>query len=176
MRAEIDSVPSSGGVYVVMRSSSEAPSFLALNPAGRFKGHDPTVPAEALRANWVDGAEVVYIGKANQLRRRLRQFADVGAGKPIGDWGGRLVWQLADSQKLLLAWKQTPGRVPREVEARYTVGHISHRRHHVIEARTAQVRVGRPKMSVPEQMLSDARICLARDMLCVCVTEIVRAH
>lgn len=117
VRAEIDSVPSSGGVYVVMRPSSEVPSFLASNPAGRFKGNDPTVPAEALRANWVDGAEVVYIGKADQLRRRLRQFADFGAGKPIGHWGGRLIWQLADSQRLLLAWNETPGRVPHVVEA-----------------------------------------------------------
>jgi hypothetical protein len=117
IRAEISSVPLLGGVYVVMRPSSEAPSFLESSPAGRFKGRDPTVPAEALRANWVDGAHVVYIGKADQLRRRLRQFADFGAGRPIGHWGGRLIWQLADSEELLVAWRETPGRVPREVEA-----------------------------------------------------------
>jgi hypothetical protein len=117
MRAEIDSVPSTGGVFVVMRTSDDAPAFLTSNPGGRFKDRDSTVSNEALRANWVDGARAVYIGKANQLRRRLRQFADFGAGRPVGHWGGRLIWQLATSEKLLVAWKLTPGRVPRDVEA-----------------------------------------------------------
>lgn len=70
----------------------------------------------ALRANWVDGAEVVYIGKADNLLRRLREFARFGEGEPIGHWGGRLIWQLSDSAELLVAWMETPGRVPRDVE------------------------------------------------------------
>jgi hypothetical protein len=69
-----------------------------------------------LARNWVDDAEVVYIGKADQLRRRLRQFADFGAGKPVGHWGGRLIWQLPNIDQLLVAWKETPGRVPIEAE------------------------------------------------------------
>lgn len=93
------------------------PEFLKANPGGRFKGKDPTVREQALSANWVERAEVVYIGKADELRRRLRQFADLGAGKPVGHWGGRLVWQLADSETLLVAWKETPGEVPVAVEA-----------------------------------------------------------
>lgn len=56
------------------------------------------------------------LGKANQLERRLKQFADFGAGKPVGHWGGRLIWQLPDSRRLLVAWRETPERVPREVE------------------------------------------------------------
>lgn len=70
----------------------------------------------ALGANWVDDAEVVYIGKADRLKRRLTQFADFGAGKPIGHWGGRLIWQLPRTDQLLVAWRETPGRVPLEVE------------------------------------------------------------
>jgi hypothetical protein len=42
---------------------------------------------------------------------------DFGAGKPIGHWGGRLIWQLPNIDALLVAWKETPGRVPVEVEA-----------------------------------------------------------
>lgn len=65
---------------------------------------------------------MVYIGKADNLRRRLREFACFGEGAPIGHWGGRLVWQIADSTELLVAWKGTPGRVPRDVEAEMITG------------------------------------------------------
>jgi hypothetical protein len=76
--------PSSGGVYVITYSGGNPISFAERSCGGWFKGKDPTVPREALIANWVDGAEVVHIGKADQLKRRLTQFADFGAGKPIG--------------------------------------------------------------------------------------------
>lgn len=106
----------SGGVYVITYGGGNPDTFAERSCGGRFKGKDPTVSREALIANWVDDAEVVYIGKADQLRRRLVQFADFGAGKPIGHWGGRLIWQLPNIDSLLVAWKETPGRVPREVE------------------------------------------------------------
>jgi hypothetical protein len=72
---------------------------------------------DALVSNWVPGAEVVYIGKADQLRRRLVQFADFGAGRPVGHWGGRLIWQLADVAALQVAWKATPDCLPIAAEA-----------------------------------------------------------
>ena len=53
---------------------------------------------------WVPGARVIYIGKADQLQRRLRQYLDFGAGKPVGHWGGRLIWQLSGSENLEFAW------------------------------------------------------------------------
>jgi hypothetical protein len=68
---------------VITYSGGNPISFAEQSCGGWFKGKDPTVPREALIANWVDGAEVVYIGKADQLKRRLTQFADFGAGKPI---------------------------------------------------------------------------------------------
>jgi hypothetical protein len=111
-------VPPSGGVYVVYREGRAPAEYLDANPGGRFKGRDPSVDSEALRENWVEGAEVVYIGKADNLRRRLREYRRFGQGAPIGHWGGRLIWQLADSGELLVAWKETPGEVPREVETR----------------------------------------------------------
>jgi len=111
MRSRIGELAQVGGVYAVVRESREAPVFLDVNPGGHFKGQDPTVPRETLLANWVEGAEVVYFGKANELRRRLREFADFGAGRPISHWGGRLIWQLADSDALLVAWKPTPSGI-----------------------------------------------------------------
>lgn len=109
-------IPITGGVYVVSYSGRAPVAFLPSNPGGRFKGRDPSVSAEALVANWHD-AYVVYIGKADQLRRRIHQFAGFGSGKPTGHWGGRLIWQLAQPNLLRIAWKETPDRVPVEVEA-----------------------------------------------------------
>lgn len=107
--------PAAGGVYVVAYGG--APQFASESCGGWFKGKNPSISAEALSANWVEGAEVVYIGKADVLKRRLTEFADFGAGKPIGHWGGRLIWQLDDVAALRVAWKETPGRVPAMVEA-----------------------------------------------------------
>jgi hypothetical protein len=102
--SKLEPVPHGPGAYVVSRSSTDAPSFLPTSPAGHFKGKDPSVPTERLRAEWVDGATIIYIGKADVLRRRLHQYARFGAGEPVGHWGGRLIWQLADSGELLVAW------------------------------------------------------------------------
>src|SRR4051794_30151255 len=58
-------VPSAPAAYVVYRPSAGPPRFRRENPGGRFKGQNPTVSAETLRAEWVLGARVVYIGKAD---------------------------------------------------------------------------------------------------------------
>ena len=92
------------------------PSFLSVSLGGRFKGKDPTVSSRELCENWVTGTPVVYIGKATSLRARLRQYRDFGNGKPVGHWGGRYIWQLADAAELLVAWKPTAGE-PRTIEA-----------------------------------------------------------
>jgi hypothetical protein len=103
-RSDFTAVPSSPAVYVIYRPCQEPRSFLPANPGGRFKGKDPSLPAATLDSNWIPGAHVVYIGKADVADRRLEQFARFGAGEPVGHWGGRLTWQLADSDELLVAW------------------------------------------------------------------------
>lgn len=108
--------PTTGGVYVVTYKAESPVTFSDRSCGGWFKGKDPSVTMDALIANWVDGAEVVYIGKADQLRRRLTQYADFGAGKPVGHWGGRLIWQLRYTDQLIVGWKETPGHIPVEVE------------------------------------------------------------
>lgn len=112
-----DPCPDVGGVYVVARVDGSPPSFLTKSCGGWFKDRDPTVSLGELQANWVEGAEIVYIGKANSIRRRLREFAKFGEGRKIGHWGGRLIWQLKESPRLLVAWKPTPGVDPLTYEA-----------------------------------------------------------
>jgi hypothetical protein len=100
--ATVEGVP---GTYVVVRPSDDAPVFLAVSPAGCFKGRDPSVPVDQLRANWVDGATTLYIGKADNLTDRVRSMAAFGDGRPQAHYGGRLVWQLADAAAFLFAWR-----------------------------------------------------------------------
>ena len=102
--SDLAEVPPGPGAYVVYRRGLADPSFLESSPAGRFKGREPTVAAETLADNWVPGTHVVYIGKADALRRRLSQYARFGTGEPVGHWGGRYIWQLADCDELLIAW------------------------------------------------------------------------
>jgi hypothetical protein len=102
-------VPEETGVYVVIRESAAAPAFLSTSTGGRFKERDPSVPLPKLEKAWNTKSSVVYVGKAsrNPLRKRLRQYLAFGAGKPVGHWGGRYVWHLADADGLVIAWKPT---------------------------------------------------------------------
>lgn len=108
-------VPSGPGTYAVLREPLEPVQFTATSSGGRFKGKDPAVDPAQLASNWVTDTETLYIGKATTLSQRLGQFRDFGNGRPAGHWGGRYIWQLADSRSLLICWSVSTGD-PRSVE------------------------------------------------------------
>ena len=82
------------GVYVVLYTIGTYPIFLQVGTGGFFKDKDPNVSIEELKANWIDGEQVIYIGKATSLRNRLSQYMKFGSGKKVGHKGGRYIWQL----------------------------------------------------------------------------------
>ena len=119
-------VPQRTGIFAVLRPEGFEPRFLSKSTAGVFKKKDPSLPATALAAEWLDDADVLYVGKAGPgskgnrgLRRQIQEFVDFGKGKPPGHWDGRLIWQLADAGSLIVAWKELPVGQLNAAEARY---------------------------------------------------------
>lgn len=116
-------IPEHPGVYIVLRENMETPVFLASNPARFYKRKDPSVTMEKLSANWIDNTPVIYIGRAGgiaksgrkystTLRERIRQFIKFGKDKAYPHWGGRYVWQVADSQNFVIAFKSMDEKNP----------------------------------------------------------------
>jgi hypothetical protein len=101
-------VPGGPGVYCLLREADDLPAFLAVTTGGRFKGRDKSLPVEALAARWIAGSNVVYIGKATSLRGRLDLLVGYGRGWPWAHEGGYPLWQLPDSDALLVAWMEAP--------------------------------------------------------------------
>ena len=116
---EIPAVP---GVYLFLRTRASCPEFLAKGSGGRFKGKDPNVTLARLQSEWVDGALIVYVGQTGSgskgtLRRRIELMLRFGHGAPVGHWGGRLIWQLKDSDQLRVCWKPITQNDPRKIES-----------------------------------------------------------
>ena len=116
--ARCKSIPEQQGVYLTVAQSGLIPKFLAESLAGQ----DFTVPVSELKESWVPGAIVLYIGKAGgqkwkaTLRARIKQYLAFGRGLSISHRGGRYVWQIEGAQRLVICWKPTPEKDPREVE------------------------------------------------------------
>ena len=115
-------VPKVQGIYIVFRNAKTPPKFMLKNIGGHFKKKDPSVSIKELTDNWVDNAKILYIGKAGgrdssaTLKSRLWQYVQFGAGRPIGHWEGRYIWQLEDSSELLVGWKAFDVEEPKDVE------------------------------------------------------------
>ncbi|WP_208644989.1 hypothetical protein [Mucilaginibacter kameinonensis] len=116
-------LPDEQGVYCILTPINGICNFLEVGCGGHFKGKNPNVSLQELKRNWVLGSQVIYIGKAggegrkSTLRTRLRQYLKFGHGKPVGHWGGRLIWQIQNSSDLIVCWKSLPSQEPREYEA-----------------------------------------------------------
>lgn len=108
------------GVYLVLRDPDQGrPRFLLPGTGGFYKGEDPNVSMECLEQNWIHGALVLYIGQSGTLRTRINALKRFGAGNDkAAHRGGRLLWQIADSDTYKICWKYClHGERPRGVES-----------------------------------------------------------
>jgi len=116
-------LPNEKGIYLILNPDCSQREFLPKGVGGYFKDKDPNISVSELSTNWVDNCHVVYIGQAGgnsssaTLKKRLKQYLDFGKGKPVGHYGGRLIWQLANHKNLIVAWKVTRTTDPREEES-----------------------------------------------------------
>ncbi len=117
-------LPTERGVYVFARDSRASPIFLTEGTGGTYQGKDPNVGIEKLTHNWVEGAEVLYIGQTgggdsnSTLHRRVADMIKFGRGQLVGHRGGRYIWQLADANLLQVCWKAAPDADPIKIEQR----------------------------------------------------------
>lgn len=103
--AGIKLLPELPGVYAVSYAREAPFDWPTGSCGGWHKGRDPTVHPDRLRAEWVEGTDVVYIGKTDRtLAKRISEFARFGNGEPVAHWGGRLIWQLPDPSLLTIGW------------------------------------------------------------------------
>lgn len=125
------SIPKRMGIYMVIYLPEKEPSFLQNGTGGNFKKKDPNLLIKELQENWVRKTKVIYIGKAGgmesgaTLNSRLEQYLDFGHGKPVGHWGGRLIWQIENPGRLLLCWKPLTSSEPRDEELKLIQHFIS---------------------------------------------------
>lgn len=109
--AAAEGVPAETGVWVVVRDIEAPPRFMPKSWAATWRGMDPTEPADALAARWVAGAAVLYVGTAPgsgvraRLQQRIKRFLRFGAGRNVGHWSGRRIWQLSGNAGLRIGWK-----------------------------------------------------------------------
>ena len=117
-------VPETPGVYFVTRPVRVRLRVLPRNPAGRFKGRNPTLPVSELRKRLRVNPLTLYIGKASgasphsTLRHRIATYLRHGSGQRAAHWGGRAIWQLANSDSFTITWIKTTRRRARQLERR----------------------------------------------------------
>jgi len=104
-------VPDAPGVYVVLRRERAPHPFLRRSTAPVWRRRDPTVPIPTLEARWHADATLLYVagapgpGVRSRLRQRIKRMLRFGHGSVVGHWGGRLLWQLGEAGRLVVAWR-----------------------------------------------------------------------
>jgi len=98
------SIPDQPGTYIVVCGEQFVPHFVEPGTGGSYRGRDPNVAIAALQEKWVADSRILYVGRAANLRRRIRQYLRFGRGESVSHWGGRFIWQLRNTEELLIGY------------------------------------------------------------------------
>lgn len=121
-------LPNSKGIYFVIYPYEwPVGLFLTTGTGGHFRGGNPNVPIEDLWMNWVEDADVLYIGRAGgayingrvpnaTLKSRIKALLRFGNGMNVGHWGGRYLWQHSNSADFRVYWYQCTDENPVSLE------------------------------------------------------------
>lgn len=117
-------IPNVGGVYVVVYKNLNKPKFLLPEGTGGwFKKKNPNIEEKKLNENWINFKSsedrILYIGKAVNLRKRIRLYMRFGDKQAAAHRGGRYIWQIAGSSNLEIYWKEVKN--PREEEKKIII-------------------------------------------------------
>lgn len=116
-------IPHEKGVYVVLREKDVHPVILDKRPFDCQEDKYPSYTKTELEGKWVEGTQIIYIGKAGgsdlntELHKRLSAYIRFGKGKKAAHGGGRSIWQLADAQELVVCWLVLSDEEPCNVES-----------------------------------------------------------
>lgn len=121
-------IPANKGVYIVLRDQHFIPEFILEGTGGFFKRLNPNIDIKALSDNWISYSHILYIGKAGgvssngtlykaTLDERIAAYIKFGMGKNVSHWGGRYIWQIKNSDKLFIAYKECNEHNPVEIES-----------------------------------------------------------
>lgn len=112
LKISCERVPKKPGIYVVIGNYSDMPDFLkkGTGPEFHFKsGKAPqpmNYPLNNLERKWVYDTGILYIGKTDRtLQKRITEYMRFGQGEDIAHRGGRSIWQLPNSDNLIIGWK-----------------------------------------------------------------------
>lgn len=100
-------LPISPGLIIV-KWKGEKPEFLRTGTGGTYDGREPNVSLEKLEAKWVNGAEIVNIGFSKSIADRINALLLFSQGEPVRHNGGRYMWQIKNSEQLIVCWKKMP--------------------------------------------------------------------
>lgn len=109
LKESCSEVPSSNGVYLVLRRNNQQPIFSISSLGGYVKvpNDSPCYSLSYLQEQYVNGTCILYIGKSTNMRSRLRSYMRFGQGKRASHGGGRAIWQMADVDDFVICWAET---------------------------------------------------------------------
>ena len=109
LKESCSEVPSSNGVYLVLRRNNQQPIFSISSLGGYVKvpNDSPCYSLSYLQEQYVNGTCILYIGKSTNMRSRLRSYMRFGQGKRASHGGGRAIWQMTDVDDFVICWAET---------------------------------------------------------------------